>query len=412
MGGEGDAEWGTIDDDGDIMIRTRAALPRQGAALLMAAAFFLAAVLLPAPAARAAIETKAKQAILTDLTNGTVLFEKNADTPFAPGSMAKLMTLEVLFKALEDGTVRLDTAYPVSEHAWRTGGAPSRTTTMFAALKSEVPVADLIRGIIIQNANDACIIVAEGLAGSEEAFAERMNARARELGMTGTRFGNATGLPGAQTRTTARDLSILAAHLIKAYPQLYTIFTEEAFTWNGIYQRNRTALFGHSLGIDGLKDGFTEGGGHGVVSSTLREGRRLVAVVSGLPGEDERDRAAVDLLSAGYEQFDTVEIFGANEIVAEARVFGGSEGYVPLVSYVPVEMTLPHDGREAYRMRVVYQGPVPAPVRKGAQVGELRLYQGKALVQTAPLFTDADVAVGRLDQRAVDGIRELLFGWW
>ncbi|PTW60233.1 D-alanyl-D-alanine carboxypeptidase (penicillin-binding protein 5/6) [Breoghania corrubedonensis] len=360
----------------------------------------------------AAVETKAERAILTDLTNGTVLFEKNVDVPFEPGSMAKLMTLEVLFEALDKGTTTLETTYPVSEHAWRTGGAPARTTTMFAALKSEVPVADLIRGIMIQNANDACIIVAEGLSGSEAAFAKAMNERARELGMTHSTFGNATGLPGAETLTTARDLSILATHLIKAHPQLYRIFTEEAFTWNKIYQRNRMALFGHSIGIDGLKDGFADSAGHGVVSSSLRAGRRLVAVVSGLKDEDERDNAAVDLLRDGYDQFDTVAIFGANETVAEARVFGGSEGYVPLVSYAPVEMTLPHDGREAYRMRVVYEGPVPAPVKKGQRVGELRLYQDKKLVQTAPLFTAADIGIGRLDQRAVDGARELLFGWW
>ena len=362
--------------------------------------------------ALAAVETKAKRAILTDLASGTVLFEKAADTPFEPGSMAKLMTLEVLFEALDKGAVSLETTFPVSEHAWRTGGAPARTTTMFAALNSEIPVADLIRGIMIQNANDACIIVAEGLAGSEEAFASSMNARAHELGMTHSKFGNSTGLPGAETQTTARDLSILAAHIVKAHPQLYKIFSEEAFTWNRIYQRNRTPLLGNSLGIDGLKDGFAEGAGHGLVSSSLNGGRRLVAVVSGLSDAEERDAAALNLLRDGYEQFETVTIFAANETVAEARVFGGSDGYVPLVSYAPVEMTLPRDGREAYRMRVVYQGPVPAPVRKGMRVGELHLYQGKKLVQTAPLFTAKDIGVGRLDQRAVDGARELLFGWW
>ena len=222
--------------------------------------------------------------------------------------------------------------------------------------------------------------------------------------------------PELKQRPRARDLSILATHLIKSHPQLYKIFTEDSFTWNKIYQRNRTALFGRSVGIDGvidgLKDGFAEGAGHGVVTSSVSNGRRLVTVVSGLADEDGRDTAAVDLLRDGYEQFDTVQIFAANETVAEARVFGGSTGYVALVSYVPVEMTLPHEGRQAYRMRVVYEGPVPAPVKKGQRVGELRLYQDKKVVQTAPLFTAADIEKGRLDQRAVDGARELLFGWW
>ncbi|MDJ0930735.1 septal ring lytic transglycosylase RlpA family protein [Breoghania sp.] len=327
-------------------------------------------------------------------------------------AMAKLMTLDVLFGALDKGTVTLETTFPVSEHAWRTGGAPARTTTMFAVLNSEVPVADLIRGIIIQNANDGCIIVAEGLAGSEGAFAERMNERARELGMTHSHFGNATGLPGAQIRTTARGLFILAAYLIKAHPQLYRIFSEEAFTWNGIYQRNRMALFGNSIGIDGLKDGFVEGEGHGVVSSSIKNVHRLLTVVAGLADQDARDQAAVDLLGAGYEQFDTVEVYKANEVVAEARVFGGAESYVPLVSYVPVEMTLLDAGREVYRMRVVYTGPIPAPIKKGQKVGELRLYKGKELVNVAPLFTASEIVVGDIKQRAVDGALELLIGWW
>ncbi|WP_321340645.1 D-alanyl-D-alanine carboxypeptidase family protein [Breoghania sp.] len=370
-------------------------------------------VLLALPdTANAAVETKAERAILYDMTNGTVLFEKNADAPFEPGSIAKLMTLEMIFEALDEGSITMETAYPVSEHAWRTGGAPARTTTMFAALKSEVPVSALIRGIIIQNANDACIIFAEGNAGSEAAFARRMNDRARELGMTQSHFANPTGLPGSATRTSVRDISILAEHLIKGYPQLYKIFSEEAFTWNDIFQRNRIPLLEHSMGIDGLKDGFAEGAGHSFVSSTTQDSRRLIAVVSGLADEDQRDAAVLSLLRYGYDDFQTVELFNANETVAEARVFGGSKGYVPLVSYVPISMTLPSDGREAYRMRVIYTGPIPAPVRKGLKIGEIRLFKDKTLVQTAPLFTAEAVGVGRLDQRAVDGVRELLFGWW
>ncbi|WP_321336932.1 D-alanyl-D-alanine carboxypeptidase family protein [Breoghania sp.] len=368
--------------------------------------------LVAAGAAQAAMETKAKHAILYDMSNGTVLFEKAADVPFEPGSLAKLMTLDMIFEALDEGSVTMETTYPVSEFAWRTGGAPARTTTMFAALKSEVPVSALIRGIIVQNANDACIIFAEGSAGSEAAFAKRMSARARELGMTQSQFANSTGLPGSATRMSARDVSILAEHLIRDHPQLYQIFSEEAFTWNNIYQRNRTALYGHSIGIDGLKDGFAEGAGHSLVSSTTQDGRRLIAVVSGLPDADQRDAAILSLLRYGYEEFQTVRLFDANETVAEARVFGGAKGYVPLVSYVPVSMTLPSDGREAYRMRVAYTGPIPAPVKKGLKIGEVRLYKDKTLVHTAPLFTGEEIAVGRLDQRAVDGARELLFGWW
>ena len=359
-----------------------------------------------------AIETKARNAILIDLSARTVLFEKESEARIPPASMVKLMTLAVLFKAIDGGETTLDTTYPISEHAWRTGGAPSRTSTMFAELNSLVRVEDLIRGIVVQSANDACIAIAEGLSGSEAAFAERMNGVARDIGLKQSTFGNPTGLPHEKTRMSVSDLARLGTHLIDKYPAFYTIFSETDFTWNGIFQRNRNPLFGTDVGADGLKTGYTEEAGYGMVASSVKDGRRLLLVIAGLDTPKDREVEALKLLRLGYDKFQSVTLFDAGEEIGAARVFGGTQSRVRLFAKGPIVAPMPLEGRDAYRMRIVYDGPVEAPVRDGQQIGALVLYHDKRPIQSTALYAGETIGVGRLDQRAADAAGELLFGWW
>ncbi len=235
-------------------------------------------------------ETKAKHALLMDADANLVLFEKDADTLIPPASMSKLMTLAVVFRELKAGHITLDTEFPVSEHAWRTGGAPSGTAAMFAPLNSKVTVSDLIQGITVQSANDAAIILAEGISGSEEAFAKEMNKYAREIGLTKSNFVNATGLPAEGHLMTARELGILARYLIYTYPEYYHFFGEPEFKYRDKFVfRNRNPLIGSDLGVDGLKTGFIEDAGYGLVASAKRGDQRLILVVNGLDSKQDRE---------------------------------------------------------------------------------------------------------------------------
>ena len=219
-------------------------------------------------------ETKGAQVLMIEASTGTVLLAKGEDKPLAPASLAKLMTLEVVFDAIRRSAISLDTVYSVSEHAWRTGGAPSRTATMFAALKSQLRVEDLLRGIAVQMANDACIILAEGMDGSQEKFAARMNDRAKAIGLRTSHFANPTGLPHPDNSTTLSDMIVLARHLQSTYPEFYSLFSEPEFEWNKILQRNRNPLLNRSGGVDGLASGFSDDSGYALVTSAERDGRR------------------------------------------------------------------------------------------------------------------------------------------
>jgi D-alanyl-D-alanine carboxypeptidase (penicillin-binding protein 5/6) len=350
--------------------------------------------------------------VLIDLSTGTLLAAKNPDLVFAPGSTAKLMTAAVIFDAIDAGEISRDTAYRVSEHAWRTGGAPARVTTMFAALKSEVPVADLLKGLVIQSANDAAIVLAEGLSGSEAAFAERMNALAARLGMTATRFVSPTGHDDAQSRTSARDLSRLAIWLLTAHPDRLALFSLPDFTWNGIFQRNKNPLIGAIPDLDGFIAGQSEKAGFNAVGTMQRDGRRLVGVVAGQPSADAREEALRALFDSLAKDYEDVVLYAAGEEIARARVFGGLSGEVGLESADDVELLLPRGDKHAYRLRVVYKGPLHAPVEKGATVGELRVLKDGTVVHRAPLRTRAAVEAGTVTGRAADALRETLFGWW
>lgn len=357
-------------------------------------------------------ESRAEHAILVDAETDTVLFAKDAEVRMPPASLAKLMTMAVVFDALQSGKLKLDDEFTVSENAWRTGGASSGGSTMFAKLGSSIKLDDLIHAIIIQSANDGCIIVAEGMAGSEAAFAEMMNAEAAKLGLTGSHFTNATGLPDPDQYVTAHDLARLAKHIVVDYAAYYPIYSQTEFTWNKIRQRNRNPLLDMGIGADGLKTGYTEESGYGLVGSALVNGQRLILVINGTKSEKERAEEARKLMDWGFRAFERVSYFAAGETIGEARVFGGDAGSVSLVSKAPVDVLLPRGVATAVKARIVYQGPVAAPVRAGQEIGTLQLTADDRPLREAKVYAAEDIAVGSVRQRALSSLRELLLGWW
>ena len=382
----------------------------RAAALGISVAVFMPVICLAAPV-EAVFVTKAPQVLLVDDRSGTVLLSKNADRPIPPASLAKLMTAEVVFEALEKGLISLDTAYPVSENAWRTGGAPSGTSTMFARIKSSPTVADLLQGMIVQSANDGAIVLAEGLAGSEQAFAERMNDRARELGLTASRFVNSTGLPADGQRVSLQDLVKLAQHIRTAHPEYYKYYAQPAFTWNNITQRNRNPLLRLDVGADGMATGFTEASGFALVGSAEQNGRRLYLAMSGLASIKEREEEAKRLLQWGMTAFDDVQLYPADEIVGEAQVFGGALTHVPLKVKDRVELLLPKEGRDKLKARIIYNGPLDAPVADNQQAGVLQLELSGSILRVVPVFTAQSVDEGSLSKRALGAAMELSTGW-
>lgn len=356
-------------------------------------------------------DLKAKQAYLVEAKSGTVLLAQNENQAFPPASLAKLMTMDLVFEALKQGEIQPDKSYPVSENAWRTGGAPSGTTTMFAALKSQVPVMDLVRGVVIHNANDACIILAEGISGNEAAFAARMTARARDLGLTRTTFGNSTGLPEQESRTTARDLVELARHIHTAYPDFYKLYSQPDFTWNKIFQRNKNPLLALGVGIDGLGAGFAEGVGFAAVASVERNGTRLVLALGGLQSDKERSEETRRVLEWALSSFEMRTVFKAQEVIGQAAVYGGTQSHVDLIAREAVEVYLPTKNPERLSGRVTYHWPLRAPVEPGQQIGTLRISEGDREVKSVPLYANHGVGVGGLVSKATDAVLELLFFW-
>lgn len=364
-----------------------------------------------APARAQLFETKAAQAFMIDAETGTVLFAKDADKPIQPASMAKLMTMEVVFNALKSKRLTLDDTFVVSENAWRKGGAPSGTSTMFAKLKSAIRIEDLVQGVTVQAANDGCIVIAEGMAGSEDNFAAQMTERARQIGLKTSIFVNSTGLPADGQRTTVRELTLLALHLWRDYPDFYRYYSQKDFTWNKITQRNRNPLLAMDIGADGLAVGASEGSGFGIVASVNHNGARVIAAMSGLANDKERAEEARKLLDWGARSFEKTEIFAKDEVVGEAQVFGGAKSGLALKARGPIAIFLPITSRDKLTARIVYDGPVAAPIEAGQPVGALRVWIGDTLSQETPLFAAESIAVGTLPQRALDAAKELAVGW-
>ena len=364
-----------------------------------------------APKEEGGFDGDAPTAILIEASSGSVLFEKNADELRAPSSMMKLMTAEVVFHAIKQGDLKLTDEYRVSENAWRKGGAPSGTSTMFAAINSKVSVDDLLHGAIIPSGNDACIALAEGIAGNERTFAtDFMTKRARELGMMQSTFGNSNGLPDPTNKMTVRELAMLARYVILTYPEFYKLFGEKEFTWNKIRQQNRNPLLNSMEGADGLKTGYTKEGGYGMVASAVQNGTRLIVVVNGLEDPEDRASEAKKMLEWGYRNFETRTLFAAQQPIGYARVFGGDSHSVKLSSPEPVNVMVQKNGNDKLIARIVYSGPVRAPIEAGQKIGVVRVWRGANVAMEAPVFAAEAVGMGSTMRRAIDGVSELVIG--
>jgi len=384
-------------------------MARNGFVIWAALALWIAASSRGAPAD--AFESEAPFAVLVDFDSGETLYAKNADQPMAPASTAKLMTAEIVFSKLKSGALHLDDQFFVSEHAWRTGGAHAHGSAMFLDVKSRVRIEDLLRGLIVQSGNDAAIVLAEGVAGTEENFALQMNERAAELGMTNSNFTSPWGKPDPKQVVTAFDMARLAAYIIRNYPEYYHFFGEREFTWNKIRQLNRNPLLGSDLGVDGLKTGDTTESGFGLIASGTLGGRRLIEVVNGLKTGAERADEARRLLAYGLKDFDRAEVFASDSVVGFADVYGGAEGSVPLVAEAPIALDTPRGVAEKVRAEIVYLGPLVAPIAAGAELAHLRIWRGDLLAVDAPLKTERAVAVGGLGSRAIDATLALAGDW-
>lgn len=356
-----------------------------------------------------AFQTAAPNAIMIDAEGGSVLFEKNADVLIPPASLSKLMTAEVVFNEIKQGRLKPTDEFLLSTNAWRTGGAPSRTSSMFIPIHSRVAIDDLLRGLIIQSANDAAIALAEGIAGNEDKFAELMTRRAREIGLSKATFGNSNGLPHPKQLMTARELAKLAQHIMHTYPDYYRFYSEREYTYNKIRQFNRNPLLTMNIGADGLKTGFTREAGYGLVGSAAQNGVRLIVVVNGLKSEKERADEAKRLLEWGFQHFQLGLLFEEGQVIAEAKTYGASQRYVPLVAPRAVRLMTPRGVRERITARVVYSGPVHAPVQKGQKIGMLKVWRGDSMVLEVPLEAAEDVGPGTLPGRAWDAAGELLY---
>ena len=367
-------------------------------------------VLLLFPLSAQAIDTKASYALLLDAETGVALFEKNADARMSPASMSKLMTVLMTFEALESGSISADEEFFVSDDAWRRGGAGSGGSTMFLKARSRVSVLDLLRGVIIQSGNDACIALAEGLAGSEAAFAELMTERAQELGMSRSTFINSTGLPDPDHKTTARDLAFLARQLINNHADYYRLFSERDFTWNNIRQTNRNPLLYANIGADGLKTGHTQDSGYGLVASAEQNGRRLILVINGLNSKRERAREARKLMTFGFRNFQRDLLVEAGQQVTELPVWHGDEATVKVTTKQRFDIVTPRSGRRKMVATVTYENPVLAPIKTGDKLAKLRVTLPGLIPQEVDLVAAEDIGKGNIIGRAIDSLVYLMVG--
>lgn len=365
-------------------------------------AILAAALAVPIAGNAEPLQTAVPHAILIDAATRTVLLERGGDDLVTPASTAKIMTAELVFERLKDGTLKPDQLFTVSETAWRQGGALSHGSTMFAKLNSQISVDDLLHGLLIDSANDAAIVLAEGLAGSQGAFATLMTKRARELGFPHLTFTNAWGDANAEEKVTAREMALLAAYVIETFPDLYKIFGQRDFLWNKIKQPNRNPLLAMDIGADGLKTGNIDASGFAIVGSAMQNGERRIVALYGARTASERAEEARKILQWGFRAFDSRKIFAANSTVGYADVYGGTGRSVPLVTDKDIVVLVPRDASEKLSAKIVYAGPLLAPVEAGQGSIELQVYRGATEVLSVPLRTGNAVPVGTLSARALD----------
>lgn len=356
--------------------------------LLLTSLFIPSAAL--AQAGATGFQTDAPHAVIYDFNSQEVLFKKDAEKPMPPASMTKIMTALMVFEALKAGDITLDTEFPVSEEAWRRGGAKSGSSTMFLKLHSMVRVEDLLHGVITQSGNDACIVLAEGLAGSESAFAARMTSRAHELGMNSVNFVNSTGWPDPGHEISALDLAKLAEYTIREFPEYYKLYDIRDFTWNGIKQGNRNPLLGRFTGADGLKTGHTEISGYGLVGSAERDGERRIVVLNGTNSMAERRNTAITLMTAAFTQFKIYDVFNASERIAEVDVYMGKSSSVGVKTAEPVKIGLARINRSGLRSELHAKTAI-APIKAGDEIGKIVIYDGDTELKTVKAIAAEDV---------------------
>ncbi|MCZ4281901.1 D-alanyl-D-alanine carboxypeptidase [Kiloniella laminariae] len=352
-----------------------------------------------------AIDTLAREAYLVDYTTKTVLLDKNGDQSMPPASMSKIMTAYMVFERLKDGRLSLDNKLAVSEKAWRKGGSK-----MFVEVGNQVSIHDLLRGIIVQSGNDACIVVAEGLGGTEENFAAEMTTKGREIGLENSTFVNATGWPDPDQRMTAKDLATLADRIITDFPEYYDVYSEKSFTWAGITQGNRNPLLYKNIGSDGLKTGHTEEAGYGLTASAVQGDRRIILVVNGLSSLKERAEESERLVSWAFREFDNFNLFSAGEVVETADVWLGKEESIDLVPQEDLLLTLPRNAKNSMKATVSYLGPIQTPIEKGERLATLRIEAADIEPVEIPL-----VAANSVDRqggfgRIMSALNYLIFG--
>lgn len=359
----------------------------------------------PADTPLGPLDVLARQAIMVDYATGATLLEKNADERMPPSSMSKLMTMYVVFEKLKAGQLQLDQMLPVSERAWRMGGSK-----MFVELGSQIKVEDLIRGVIIQSGNDACVVLAEAISGSEQQFAELLNDTAKRIGLTNSTFRNATGWPDPEHKTTARDLSILARRIITDFPEYFPYYNERSFRWNNITQENRNPILARVPGADGMKTGHTEDAGYGLVGTAKRGDRRVIMVVNGLPSMRARAEEGERLMEWSFREFEGVVLFRAQDTIEEVPVYLGERSTVPMVGGRDLVLTLPRQWRRNLQVRLRYDAPLTAPVARGQRIGTMFVGGQGVPELEVPLLAGADVEKLGLVSRIPAVVSRMVFG--
>jgi len=358
----------------------------------------------PATTPLGPLDTAAEWAAIIDFNTGATLLDKEADTPMPPSSMSKLMTMYIVYAMLKAGRLTLNQELPVSEKAWRMQGSK-----MFVPLGGQVRVEDLIRGVIVQSGNDACIVFAEAIAGSEEQFVDLMNAKAKEMGLTNTAFRNCTGWPDPAQRMSCRDIATVARRLIQDFPEYYKYESEKTFKYNNIEQENRNPLVQKGI-ADGLKTGHTEEGGFGLVASAQRGGRRVIVVVNGLTSMHQRREESERLLEWSFREFENVTLFTAGDTVENVKVWLGNRPTVPLVGGRDLVITMPRQWRRSAKIALMYDTPIPAPINRGDQLGKLVVSGQGVPTMEVPLLAGADVGRLGLPGRAMAVISRYVLG--
>ncbi|EJF75872.1 D-alanyl-D-alanine carboxypeptidase [Bartonella alsatica] len=356
-------------------------------------------------------QSSASQLLLLDNDTGTILFEKQSDITFFPASLTKLMTAEVIFHQLKEGLLSSTQKFKVSENAWHKGGAPSGTTTMFAKINSEISISDLLHGLIIVNGNDAAIILAEGVSGSEADFAKLMNQRAKILGLSHSHFVNATGLPEEGQLVTLRDMVTLARHIVREYPDYYTLYRKPHFTWNNIFQRNKNPLISKKIGVEGFGFGYSEDEGFSMVVSVYKNHRRLFLAINGLKDGKRKAKEVEHILQWGMTAFDLKTIFTKGETVGCASVYGGTQNSVSLIVQEPISFMLSNEKKMNIKAKIKYHGPLKAPIILGQSVGVIQILEDKKVLLEKPVFAGKNVQEGSFFTKVKNAFYEITIGW-